>query len=379
MKIAYLITKANWGGAQRYVFDLATMAKKQGHDVTVIAGLPKTVLAERLKEAGIKTIIIEHMGRDIHITDEFRVFFTCLKIFRQEKFDIVHVNSSKAGGLGALAAQLARTPHVIFTAHGFPFLETSRNIISRTIIAFLTWLTVLIADKTILISPYDNRLKKYFIFCKHKMILICNGIHKEAAYNKKEYKEKLLHTHNQQYTDDLLIIGSVGELHKNKRHDRAILAFAEAYKTQKNIRLFIAGDGEEKEALSRLITKLDLNNVVTLVGFVDPLPFIKALDVFLLTSDKEGLPYVLLEAGALGVPIIGTHVGSIPDVILPNGGIVAEKTTESCTEAILALIQNENKRKESGLAIKNAIETKFSLEQMIEKTFALYGTTSDIL
>ena len=109
-KLFLVITKSNWGGAQRYVYDLATSFSDRYH-VTVVLGEPrndtvesgKGVLLERLRSRGIKTVTIKELKRDISISEEIIAFWKLIKIFWKERPDIVHLNSSKIGGLGALA------------------------------------------------------------------------------------------------------------------------------------------------------------------------------------------------------------------------------------------------------------------------------------
>ena len=122
MKIIYGITKSNFGGAQRYVFELATEMKQQGHDVAVLCG-GKETLVNKLKEVGIKVISLDEMQRDILVDQDFSSFFKILKVLRSEKPDIFHINSSKMGGLGGLAGRFARVKKIIFTSHGWAFNE----------------------------------------------------------------------------------------------------------------------------------------------------------------------------------------------------------------------------------------------------------------
>src|SRR5690606_1306505 len=104
-KILYVITKANWGGAQKYVFDLACHSQKNGFDSLVAFGQGGK-LQKKLTDHNVKTIKIENLDRDISIIKDFLVFLDLLKIFTKEKPDIIHLNSSKIGGLGALAGQI---------------------------------------------------------------------------------------------------------------------------------------------------------------------------------------------------------------------------------------------------------------------------------
>ena len=134
-KVLIVITKSNWGGAQKYVFDLATNLSRDKFDVRVIFG-GHGILAEKLEEAGITTISIPELGRDVSILKDIKVFFKLWSIFKKQKAEIVHVNSSKIGGIGALAGRLSGAKKIVFTAHGWAFNE-NRSSLSKNIIKFL--------------------------------------------------------------------------------------------------------------------------------------------------------------------------------------------------------------------------------------------------
>ena len=126
MKILYGITKSNFGGAQRYVFDLAKAAQEHEHDVSVLCG-GDGLLASKLKAKNINVITLDKLERDISITKEISSFFQILKFLREEKPDIFHINSSKMGGLGGLAGRLTGVKKIIFTNHGWAFNEPRPN------------------------------------------------------------------------------------------------------------------------------------------------------------------------------------------------------------------------------------------------------------
>ena len=107
IKILYVITKSNWGGAQRYVYDIATSLDKEMFDAVVACG-GNGPLAIKLREAGIRVITIPLLQRDINIIKEFLSLFALIKIFNREQPDIIHLNSTKIGGLGAVAALAAK-------------------------------------------------------------------------------------------------------------------------------------------------------------------------------------------------------------------------------------------------------------------------------
>jgi len=325
-KILFVITKANWGGAQRYVYDLATNLPKNEFDVSVAFG-QEGLLAKKLRGSRIITFPINAMERDVSIGNDVKSFFELLRLFRAQKPDIVHLNSSKAGGIGALAARLASVPRIIFTAHGWPFWE-HRNPISRGIIYFFSWLTGLLSHKIIVVSDYDLSVAQKMPFIAHKTIRIYNGINLHLPLGSGDV---VRHS----FPNGVRITGTIGELTKNKNQ----ILLIEQAKKDPAMYVAIVGDGEDRLYLMKKIEEYGLKNRVKLFGFMLASEVLRGFDVFALPSLKEGLPYVLLEAKAAGLPIVANHVGGVPEIL-------------------------DSKDMEM-----------FSLAHMLEKTFALYHRT----
>ena len=149
-RLLFLITKSNWGGAQRYVYDIATDLPSDHFQVTVAFG-GHGMLADRLEQAGVRTVALPYSERDISLWREIALGFSLWSLFRRERPDIAHLNSSKIGGTGALAARLAGIPKIVFTAHGWAF-EEDRSLVSKKIRYFLSWFTSLLATDVIVIT-----------------------------------------------------------------------------------------------------------------------------------------------------------------------------------------------------------------------------------
>ncbi|OGC85222.1 hypothetical protein A3F55_01380 [Candidatus Adlerbacteria bacterium RIFCSPHIGHO2_12_FULL_53_18] len=301
-KILFVITKGNWGGAQRYVFDLATALPRAQFDVAVAFG-QKGRLTEKLQHAEIKIYDIISLQRDISLGADLKSFFELRKLFKALRPDVVHLNSSKAGGVGALAARVAGVPHIIFTAHGWPFWE-DRNVLFRCIIWFFSWLTALLAHTVIVISDYDLNVALRMPFVRGKTIRIYNGIDQHMSFGSGEIIRDA-------FPAGAKIIGTIGELNKNKNQK----ALIEQAKQNPNMYVAIVGEGEERDALNELIKKYGLETRVKLFGFVPAREALRGFDVFALPSLKEGLPYVLLEARLAGLPIEASRVGGVGEIL----------------------------------------------------------------
>jgi len=368
-KILFIITKANWGGAQKYVFDLATSLND--FEVKVVHGEPVGELTKKLKNAGIKTIPIGNLERDISFFKELKAAWSLFKILKSEKPDIIHLNSTKIGGLGAFIGRLVGVEKIIFTAHGWAFNE-DRVFWQKLLIKILSWKTILLNHKTIVLSQkeYDQVIHWPFV-TKNKLELIHNGIKPINFLDKTSARNYF----NTIITNQDKVVGTISELHKNKGLKYAIKAIAEISKQIKNIKFIIIGEGEEKPKLEKYIEQQGLENKVFLVGQVSEASrYLKAFDVFLLSSVKEGFPFVLLEAGLAKLPIISTRVGGIPEIIEDNktGVLIENKDSKEITKSLETLIENEKLQKTYGQALNNKITKDFSFEQILEKTRELY-------
>ncbi|MDO8593474.1 MAG: glycosyltransferase [bacterium] len=322
-KILFVITKSNWGGAQRYVYDLATTLPNDEFNVSVAFG-HEGLFAKRLREANVATYPILSLQRDVSFITDIKSFLELLRLFRMEKPDIVHLNSSKAAGLGALAACLAGVPRIIFTAHGWPFWEP-RNSVSRGLIYFFSWLTALLSHKIIVVSYYDLKVAQKMPFIAHKTVLIYNGIDFNFPLGSADI---VRHS----FPKGARITGTVGELTRNKNQ----VALVEQAKREPGMFVAIIGEGEERPRLESKIKEYNLSERVKLFGFISASEVLRGFDVFALPSLKEGLPYVLLEAKVAGLPIVANRVGGVSEI----------------------------------LDAKDMSE--FSLEHMVQKTSALY-------
>jgi glycosyltransferase involved in cell wall biosynthesis len=376
-KILYIITKGNFGGAQRYVFDLASNVSKEDFEVVVATG-EGAALSEKLKKENIRTLSIPELKRDINIFSDISAFFALHSLIKKEQPNIVHLNSSKAGLLGSLAVRIINlfnlTPNTyklkaIFTGHGWAFNE-DRTVISKAILTLLHTITILLAHKTIAVSKKIAAQISQFPIIREKIILIHNGT------GPVEFLER--NTARAEISTSILAplwIGTTSELHKTKSLDFLITAFASVSKTYPEAELVIIGEGHERKKLEALIKQKNLTQKVHLAGFKpDAARLLKAFDIFTLTSRSEGLPYSILEAGLAELPVIASNVGGIPEVVeqKKNGLLVEVGDIASIENSLCTLISNETERIALGKALKKNVEEKFSLKQMLDETIKLY-------
>ena len=377
-KILLVITKSNWGGAQQYVYTLATRAKEAGAEVIVALGgrgeinAPAGLLATRLQEAGIRTVFLSSFSRDVSILREWVAFLELLHVVHRENPDVLHLNSSKAGGIGALAGRLLRVRKILFTAHGWPHKEP-RSFLPRVFIWLASYATVLLAHTVIVLSreQYDASPA---LFLRSRLVIIPNGVENFPLLDRTAARAQVAERDARTESYARLIL-STSELHPNKGLDTLLDAFARIAPEYPDTALVLMHGGESRDALVARAAALSLSNRVFFLGFVpDARSLLCAADIFVLPSRKEGLPFGLLEAGRAGVPVIASGVGTIPEII-QNGvtGILTPSGDISalCT-ALTLLLTDRVLGTRLGRAFKEHVERDFSETSMISKTFLLY-------
>lgn len=381
-KVLILITKGNFGGAQRYVYDLSTHLPRSKYEVVVASGEGNT-LSDKLREQNIRSIDIESLGREIEANKDWAAFKEIRKLIVDESPSIVHFNSSKIGFLGALTVLTLRIenefihgkdrriPKTIFTAHGWAHHESKRTLLARTLFYILHYATILLTDRTIVVAQNLLRDYRFAPFIKNKMHIVYNGIAPFRADAREHARQEIL-----KENQDKFLMFSLSELDHNKGIDVALSALTLLPQSvREDLYYAVAGSGEEKERLEKMIDDLNLRSSVALLGFVDNgKRLLGGADLFLLPSRKEAYPFALLEAGVTGLPIIATSVGGIPEIMkdMQNGILVHKENPRELAEAILYLYENKSKRKEFGHEIKRAVTIFFSQEKMLEETMRVY-------
>jgi glycosyltransferase involved in cell wall biosynthesis len=390
VKVLYLITKSNWGGAQRHVFDLAVQAKKEGFETVVALG-GNGILRSKLTSAGISTIPIDTLGRDVHAGKDASSFADIRKIIKLEKPDILHLHSPKAGGLGALAARMIKNKNaprkIIYTVHGWAWNE-SRPVYQKAAIAFASWLTMLSCTDIITLSKKETDQALAFPFVKNKIRHIPLGITPPVFYGRNnaldviekrldENAEKVEKKNERMPLERRPIIGTISELHPNKGLTYLITAAVEIKKKFPTLAVIIVGDGELRPTLEAKIKELGLTDTVYLAGYIDQASqYLKAFTIFSLTSVKEGLPYTIFEAAYAGVPVVATAVGGIPELIndMSSGILIQPKKPTEIAYAMSFLLDPAHKTEQRAYAevLRARIETEFPIEKMFEETFEIY-------
>lgn len=376
-KILLVITKSNFGGAQKYILELAKELQKRGLNVCVALG-GNGVLINKLKQESIQIEQITYLGRDVSILNDLKTFFALLKIIFKYKPDVVHLNSSKIGGLGTLAARILFVPKIIFTIHGWAFNE-DRSPLSKKIIGLLYFITIFLSHRSIAVSKETKKQGvqiPFYSIIKNKITIVRNGISSPDFLSKQE-AQNFISEKIHLPLNNKIIIGQIAELHPIKSIETIIEAAKDLIKDYPDLVFILMGDGEQKGKLRFLIDKYNLNQNVFLLGFVDnAAQYLKAFDIFCLTSKSEALALVLLEAGFASVPIISSRVGGIPELITDNetGLLFESGNVEEFKNKVRQLLSTDE---DARIAIVEKfykkVQSKFTSEYMVTKTLKIYN------
>lgn len=377
-KILFIITKSNWGGAQRYVYDLASHLPLDRYEPVVAAG-GEGILFQKIQSAGIRTIPIPSFERNIRIGKEFRSFLNLVQILRRENPAVVHLNSSKAGGIGAAAAWIytflpgTSKPLVVFTAHGWGFNEP-RPYLARAAIRALSALAGIFQDSVICINAADAKSARGIIR-KKKIALIPNGIGAFTAMARDDARRELSGACAREIAPDEFLTGTIAELTKNKGHEYLLDALAAVCARGVRARAIWIGEGELQDALEKRILARGLEKTIFLAGFLDDAKkYLSAFDVFVLPSLKEGTPYTILEAMHAGIPVIATRTGGTLDCIEDGktGILVSPADMRDLADAIERASQDaallESLAKNAG----TVVQRDYTLERMLSATEKIY-------
>jgi glycosyltransferase involved in cell wall biosynthesis len=357
-RVLLLITLAETGGAQRYVASLLPALAPEFE--VVVAAHGDGYLGEASRRAGVRFVPLRHVRRPLDPLEDLLGLVELFRLFRRERPVVVHANSSKAGILGRLAAVAARVPVRLFTVHGWAF-KAHRGMAAR---AYL-WADRLMSPlttTTICVAHGERRAGLRARTCRaDRTVVVHNGVELDRP-------RRLPGP-----TTGPVTLVSVGRLRPPK--DFTTLVRAMTAVDPGSARLRIAGDGPERAALATEVARLGLDRVVELLGTrsdVDDL--LAAADLFVLSSDSEGLPMSVLEAMAAGLPVVASAVGGVPELVLDGetGALVPPRDSAALAGAIRRIVADPALRDRLGEAGRRRVEREFSLARFQHEHLEIY-------
>ncbi|MDO8499701.1 MAG: glycosyltransferase [bacterium] len=367
-KILFVITSGGGGGAQRYVFDLATNIS-QNFDVVVAVGEQNghADLQKRLQDANIRVIQLKRLVRRVSPWNDLAAIFELVALYRRERPAIVHLNSSKAGIIGSLAKllnQLTNQPitTLIYTVHGWVF-NGPMSKLHRYIYLILEKLTAKLKNKIIVLSPEDAITAKNILSIpENKLAIIPLGIEPPLLLDRTTARAELSkHTH---MPDDATWVVTIANFFRTKGLDILIDAVALNKDKLNKTQFIVIGDGQNRDILEKKIADAGLTTHIHLLGFIaEAAKFLSAFDLMVIPSVKEGLPYVALEAISARLPIVATKTGGLPTLIRNEKLLATPGDARDLGQKITDALEHPS-------TIKTTIS---SLHEMIKATTVIYS------
>lgn len=361
MKILYLITQADNGGAQNYVLTLAKHFKGE-----IAAGNEAEKLLKDARAAGLAVFSLKHLKRDISLWNDFWAIWEIRKLIKSTLPDIAHLNSTKAGFLGSLAAIGLKTK-IVFTAHGFRYLEPL-SLLAKGFYFCLEKLASLFRDYIISVSNTDRiSALKWHLISPKKISVIYNGLPILNFLYKDEARSQLNLPQNK------IILGNTSNFYKTKGQDILVEAVSKLPKDILNKILFVIfGSGPEEKKIKSKIKNLKLENSFRLFGqILNAKIYLKALDGFILPSRKEGFAYGLLEAMQAGLPIVATDVGGNKEALDNAGILIQPENPTTLAEKITELVNSDALKKHLSAKVEERSKL-FTEENMLKETKKIY-------
>lgn len=386
-KILYIVTQPEFGGAQRYVFDLANNFKNDFEIIVATGSDPSPDnLLSRCNETNIETHKFKFLIRDINLRFDFKALIEILDYIKQEKPDIIHLNSAKAGVLGSLAAYFSHfwinQPKIIYTVHGWAFLEPISTI-KKLIYLWAEKFSARFRDVLIVLSEKEKSITlEKRLSHPAKINLIPHGINYNAmSFFIREKSRNILSSKIESNTlaSDDFVVGTIANLYPTKGIscliEAAKLILKDRITQNKKIIFIVIGEGQERKNLESLIKSNGVENNFFLVGTIsEAYKLFWAFDIFILPSVKEGMPYVILEAMSAGLPMVATRVGALPEMIENgiSGTLIPPQNPEATKNAILELLNNPSKRSALGFQARKRLIENYDTNKMLQKTKNLY-------
>ncbi len=363
-----LVVEASAAGTGRHVLDLAQGLVARGIDTHLLYATHRIdkIFAARLEKiAGLKSGKLK-----VYTNIGPRDFLAWRAIRRYAKqngpFDIIHGHSSKGGALARLAA-LGTRARAIYTIHGLVTIDKHIPIFQRTAYFSIEWTLSKISARIIAVAPEEQRAAIAAGFGRDRVICIPNGI------EPLELTPRTIARQTMGVSDDAIIVGFIGRLVDQKAPHVLVQAFAKSLEVAPTACLAMVGGGPLDESLKELAATLNVADRVIWLGPRDAREVLAGFDLFALSSRKEGLPYVVLEAMVTGMAIVATEASSVEILVRPgiNGEIVPTDDVPAFAEALMRVMSDSQRLRRYGE--ESLLRSKFfSIDEMVENTLAAY-------
>ena len=369
VRVMRIIARMNLGGPAVQIAGLMRGIDTERFEQRLFTGFCSSDEVDYLETIAtdIEAIRIDGFGRRVSLLDDIRAFRLLVKEIRDFRPHIVHTHTAKAGFLGRIASILSFHPSVrVHTYHGhllngyFGKFKLSLIIIAERTLALFTNSLLAVGNKV----REDLLLVK--VGKMDKFGLMPPGLSISTLPNKYESMESF------GLSVDRLQCAFIGRVTQIKRPDRFLEVVSEVKKRKINVDFFIAGDGDLLSECQEKISKENLN--VRTLGWQSHIEkVLSSADFVILTSDNEGTPLSLIQAGMAGLPVVATNVGSVSEVVLNDiTGIVTGLDVQEISNAIERLVQDRELRLRLGFAAQKFTLTKFGAKRLVHDHEELY-------
>ncbi len=369
IRVMRIIARMNVGGPAVQVSGLMRSMDSSVFDHRLYTGNCAAGEADYLDMVArdIYAVRIEGFGRRVSLGGDLRAFFSLVKEIRSFKPHVIHTHTAKAGFLGRIASILSLHPSIrIHTFHGhllngyFGSCKRMLVVLAERILAVSTHQLLAVGDKV------RQDLLAVGIGKSEKFGLMPPGLDIGKLQNKKDSQE--FYGLSKQ-TIQCAFIGRVTQI---KRPDRFLDVVKEIKKRNLDFEFFVAGDGELLQNCKERIAREDLP--VKILGWQSNIEqVLSAADVVVLTSDNEGTPLSLIQAGMAGLPVVTTRVGSVPEVVMDGvTGIITNLDVLEIADALEKLANSEDLRAQMGASAQEFTLANFGVKRLVNDHEVLY-------
>jgi len=376
VSVLHAITRLIVGGAQENTMYTAAMLDKERFRAEILSG-PQTgsegSLIDEVRANGVPLTIVPDLLRQVSPRHDLRALYGMARIMRNTGYTIVHTHSSKAGILGRLAARMAGAPIIVHTVHGWSF----HDYMPATMRAFYKLLERWMAsytDAIIVVTDRDQQKGLQARIGKEdKYHLIRSAIPLEdfnpARTNRQATRQEL------GIPTKAMVVGNVGRFSKQKNpldwaRVAGILGRADPL-----LHFLLVGDGPLRPMVENRLQEEGIRDRTILTGLRrDVANLMSAMDIFMLSSLWEGLPRVIPQAMAMGLPVVANQADGTDDAIHDgeNGYLCSPGEVEIMAERCQELIREPLKRLEMGERGRAYATKEFDLRRMITQIETLY-------
>jgi len=369
IRVMRIIARMNVGGPAVQVSGLMRGFNSFDFDHRLYTGFCAADEADYLDAVAIdvKAARIEGFGRRISLGGDIKAFISLIAAIRSFKPHVIHTHTAKAGFLGRIASIVSLQPSIrVHTFHGhllngyFGAFKRSLVVLAESVMAIFTHQLLAVGDKVRqdLMAAGIGNFKKFGLMPPGLEIgLLPSNSEVRVSYG---------------LSTTTLQCAFIGRVTQIKRPDRFLDVVSEMERRGVAIEFFMAGDGELLETCRERIVREDLP--VKILGWQSNIEqVLSAADMVVLTSDNEGTPLSLIQAGMAGLPVVTTRVGSVPEVVLDGvTGIITSLEVKGIADALEKLANDSDLRAQMGAAAQEFTLANFGVARLVHDHEELY-------